>query len=52
MGCQKKIAAQITDQGGDYLLAVNGNQPTLLQAIETALIDRHQAEGVDGQREV
>jgi predicted transposase YbfD/YdcC len=28
-GCQKKIAEQIVDQGGDYLLAVKGNQETL-----------------------
>jgi hypothetical protein len=32
MGCQKNIARQITDQGGDYLLAVKGNQPALLPA--------------------
>jgi predicted transposase YbfD/YdcC len=24
MGCQKEIAAQIIDQGGDYVLAVEG----------------------------
>lgn len=29
MGCQKEIAAQITAQGGDYLLRVKDNQPTL-----------------------
>jgi len=52
MGCQKKISAQITDQGGDYLLAVKGNQPTLLEAIETAFIDQHQSDGVDRQHEV
>jgi predicted transposase YbfD/YdcC len=52
MGCQKKIASQITDQGGDYLLAVKGNQPTLLEAIETAFIDQHQSEGVDRQHAV
>jgi hypothetical protein len=40
MGCQKNIARQITDQGGDYLLAVKGNQPTLLDAIETEFIDQ------------
>jgi hypothetical protein len=40
MGCQKNIARQITDQGGDYLLAVKGNQPTLLEAIETEFIDQ------------
>jgi len=47
MGCQKGIARQITDQGGEYLLMVKGNQPTLLAAVETAFIDavpidRHQ----------
>ena len=29
MGCQKKIARQIIDQGGDYVLALKGNQGTL-----------------------
>ena len=33
-GCQKATAAQIRDQGGDYLLAVKGNQPALLRAVE------------------
>jgi len=33
-GCQKAIARQIRDQGGDYLLAVKGNQPALHAAIE------------------
>lgn len=28
-GCQKDIAAQIVARGGDYLLALKGNQPTL-----------------------
>jgi predicted transposase YbfD/YdcC len=51
MGCQKNIACQITDQGGDYLLAVKGNQPTLLQAIETEFIDQHQSETVDRHRQ-
>jgi len=40
MGCQKEIAKTITDKGGDYLLAVKGNQPSLLAAIEAAFIDR------------
>jgi predicted transposase YbfD/YdcC len=52
MGCQKKIASQITDQGCDYLLAVKGNQPTLLEAVETAFIDQCQVEGVDRHHEV
>lgn len=40
MGCQKAIASQIVGKGGDYLLAVKGNQPGLLQAIENAFLDR------------
>src|SRR6516225_3639997 len=28
LGCQKEIAEQIVAQGGDYVLAVKGNQPT------------------------
>lgn len=31
MGCQKKIAKAILDQGADYILAVKDNQPTLHQ---------------------
>jgi len=33
-GCQKAIARQVRDQGGDYLLAVKGNQPALHAAVE------------------
>jgi predicted transposase YbfD/YdcC len=53
-GCQKDIAAQIVAGGGDYVLAVKDNQPTLhvevRQAFETALetedprLRRHAAE--------
>ncbi|QDV37462.1 ISAs1 family transposase [Tautonia plasticadhaerens] len=32
-GCQKEIAGQVRDGGGDYLLAVKGNQPTLHEAV-------------------
>lgn len=35
-GCQKEIAKQVRDQGGDYLLAVKGNQPTLHDAVFAA----------------
>lgn len=40
MGCQKLIADQIVDQGGDYLLTIKGNQASLLQAIQDAFLDR------------
>lgn len=33
-GCQKSIAAKIVEGGGDYVLALKGNQSTLYQAIE------------------
>ena len=39
MGCQKNIAAQIVSKEGDYLLALKGNQPKLLECAETAFID-------------
>lgn len=38
-GCQTGIARQVRDQGGDYLLAVKGNQPTLQKAVH-AVFDR------------
>mgnify|MGYP001550111737 FL=1 len=34
MGCQEEIAAQIISQEANYLLAVKGNQPGLLEGIE------------------
>ena len=34
MGCQKEIAAKIVDKGGDYLLTVKDNQPTLFAEIQ------------------
>lgn len=33
MGCQKQIARQIIEDGGDYCLAVKGNQETLYEAV-------------------
>jgi predicted transposase YbfD/YdcC len=39
MGCQTKIAEQIIAQGGDYVLALKGNQETLAAEVEEAFID-------------
>jgi predicted transposase YbfD/YdcC len=36
MGCQKEIAAAIVEHGGDYVLAVKDNQPTLHAEIQAA----------------
>jgi predicted transposase YbfD/YdcC len=34
MGCQRAIAEQIIDQGGDYVLGLKGNQGNLHEAVE------------------
>ena len=46
-GCQKAIAAQVRDRGGDYLLAVKGNQPALQKAVH-AVFDRACRADFDG----
>jgi predicted transposase YbfD/YdcC len=42
MGCQKEIAKQIVNSGGDYMLAVKGNQPTLHEAIQKFFLERYE----------
>ena len=39
MGCQREIAAKVTEKGADYLLAVKGNQPTLHQQVRDLISD-------------
>jgi len=39
MGCQKEIAKKIKGAGGDFVLAVKDNQPTLYQAIRKYFSD-------------
>lgn len=43
-GCQKAIATQVRGQGGDYLLAVKGNQPALRDAVVAAFDRAAEAE--------
>lgn len=38
MGCQTKIADQIIEQGGDYVLGLKGNQGALLEAVEEVFV--------------
>jgi predicted transposase YbfD/YdcC len=45
-GCQKEIAQQIVEQGGDYLMVVKKNQETLYQQIEAFFLRKL---GVDFQ---
>ena len=42
MGCQKEIAKKIVNGGGDYMLAVKDNQPTLRGAIEKFFLERYE----------
>jgi predicted transposase YbfD/YdcC len=35
MGCQKEIARDIVDGGGDFVISLKDNQPKLREAIET-----------------
>jgi len=44
MGCQTKIAQKIIDKGGDYLLAVKDNWPTLCGEIEHYFADAKDAD--------
>jgi predicted transposase YbfD/YdcC len=37
MGCQREIAKKIVERGGDYVLALKGNQPTLYDAVQKHL---------------
>jgi predicted transposase YbfD/YdcC len=46
MGCQKEIADQIREGGGDYILAVKQNQPKLYEQVEAAV-----GEALDGNPE-
>lgn len=39
MACQREIAAQITTQGGDYVLALKANQGTLFEDVQLFLDD-------------
>lgn len=49
MGCQRKIAAQIVDQEGDYALGLKGNQGSLHEVVKDyfTAAAHHQLEGVE-----
>jgi predicted transposase YbfD/YdcC len=42
MGCQKGIAAQIRAGGGDYVLAVKDNQPTLAADVDACFVQAYE----------
>ena len=41
-GCQKNIAEQIVDGGGDYVLALKKNHPTLYEEVQSFFVDHLQ----------
>ena len=49
MGTQRALAAQIIDQGGDYILALKGNQGKLHKGVETFFkaAEKTQWEGIE-----
>ena len=47
MGCQRTIAQQIVEKGGDYVLALKGNQATLHEDVRF-LFDEYEKTGWDG----
>ena len=49
LNCQRAIAQQIVDQGGDYALALKGNQATLHDDVRLFLDDPSRADGVTAQ---
>lgn len=49
IGCQKEIAAQVVEQGGEYVLAVKDNQPTLHRDIRE-MFDWAEKRGFAGLR--
>jgi predicted transposase YbfD/YdcC len=52
LNCQRAIAAQVVEQGGDYVLALKGNQGTLHEDIRLYLDDPAHAPALTSHREV
>ena len=52
MGAQKAIAAEIVDGGGDYVLALKGNQETLHQAVIEHINEQLEGDLEDAQEHV
>jgi predicted transposase YbfD/YdcC len=46
-GCQKNIAAQIIDAGGDYILSLKGNQGNLHKAVKKRFLELMENDFVD-----
>jgi predicted transposase YbfD/YdcC len=51
MGCQRAIAQQVLDQGGDYALALKDNQPTLAADVQECFAQAQSARFADVQHD-
>jgi len=49
MGCQREIASQVIDEGGDYVLSVKDNQPKLFEDVQKVFKEARQT-GFKGMR--
>jgi predicted transposase YbfD/YdcC len=52
MGCQREIAELIREGGGDYVLAVKQNQPTLYEQVNQAIDEALEGEDLDEHQTV
>jgi len=52
MGCQREIAQQILDGGGDYVLGLKGNQGTLHEDVARSFLLAQQDEGTEHSQAV
>src|SRR5262249_57660275 len=48
-GCQKDIAARIVEKGGDYVLALKENQPTLYEQVCEYFAEQFDKDNADGK---
>ena len=51
-GCQREIAAKVVDGGGDYCLALKGNQGNLQEAVSTWIEEKMLADFADCRVEI
>jgi predicted transposase YbfD/YdcC len=51
IGCQKSIAGQIREGGGDYLLPVKDNQPTLHSDVEACFLKAYEEDFAEVQHD-
>lgn len=51
IGCQREVAETLSEQGGDYLLTLNGNQPQVHADVRDFFVDGFQTGFANRSRE-